>query len=59
MSDKASGLTNAADLARQLIRVESVTPDQGAAIGLACAWLESLGFTVRRLRYGNWSRSRR
>ncbi len=52
MSDKASGLTNAADLARQLIRVESVTPDQGAAIGLACAWLESLGFTVRRLPYG-------
>ena len=52
MADKFSALADSADLARQLIQVESVTPDQGAAVGLASEWLESLGFQVRRLPFG-------
>jgi len=40
-------------LAQALIRCNSVTPADGGAQGVLAAALESLGFTVHRLRYGD------
>ncbi|WP_031555575.1 succinyl-diaminopimelate desuccinylase [Parvularcula oceani] len=48
MNDLRSPVALAADL----IRCPSVTPAEGGALDLLQGWLEALGFTVRRLPFG-------
>lgn len=45
-------MTNAIDLARDLIRAPSVTPDDGTAMDVLVAALETLGFTCTRHPFG-------
>ncbi|MEE2565828.1 succinyl-diaminopimelate desuccinylase [Hyphobacterium marinum] len=45
-------MTNAVDLARDLIRAPSVTPDDGTAMDVLAAALEKLGFACTRYPFG-------
>jgi succinyl-diaminopimelate desuccinylase len=51
-SGAAAGFTDPLPLAQSLIRCASVTPEDGGAQDTLAGMLESLGFTVHRLRYG-------
>ncbi len=48
----AHDLSDPLALARALIRRPSVTPTDAGAMDLVQGWLEALGFSVRRMRFG-------